>query len=678
MYKLNIFSQAGNTLRHLLSIIAIYLVFSTEIFAQVPPLLDRAYFFDDPEVASAKLSPDGAYVSFLKPLNGTKNIWIKRREAPFDDAIPVTEMTERPISSYFWSRDGKYLLFVMDQGGDENFNVFAVNVAKVSKGEGIKSKNLTQQDGVRTIIYHISRKHPDLLFVGLNIRDKSWHDLYSLRISTGELQLIRENSNRYSAWIFDHDDRLRVASRSDPNGNNELWRIESDGQTLLFSWTVFDQAIPYSFTKDNQYLYLSSNIGEGVDLLQLYQLNIESGDVELLEVDPDGKVDFGNLRISEKTLDILYTVYSEDRNRMYFKDSVFEQHFKKLKNKLGEKELSIINLSLDERFWLVNSYADVDPGTVYLYDMETEKLDFQYQVRPNLQPNFLSKMTSIRYPSSDGLEIQAYLTLPKGFGEKMLPLIVMPHGGPWARDYWGFDFGAQFIANRGYAVLQPNFRGSTGFGKQFLNAGNGEWGGLMQDDITWGVNHLIETGVVDPGRIGIFGISYGGYATLAGMAYTHDLYAAGASAVGPSNLNTLLNSIPPYWEGVRKQLYARMADPSTDSGREWLKKVSPLHAADQIKSPLMIIHGANDPRVSQAESEQIVDALRRRDFPVEYLLFPDEGHGIEQPLNIMVFTVALETFFSKHLGGRFQESMSDDLAQKLNEVTVNVSAHKAP
>jgi len=640
---------------------------------QVPPLIDREVFFDDPEISGARLSPDGSYISFLRPYKGTRNIWVKALDADFDSAIPVTAEAARPISSYFWSRDGKYLLYGMDKGGDENFNIYAVNPKEASEGVIPEARNITNMEGVQAHIYHISRNDHDLMFVGLNNRDRAWHDLYSLKISTGELKKIRENTNRYTSWIFDHDDNLRLASLSRIDGTNELYRLDEGGETLIYSWTVLQSAYPIGFKADNTNFYLVSNVGDDANFTQLYLMNVETGEKEFVEKDPENRADFGNIAISDKTLDVLFTSYTYERTKRYFKNKDFENHFNKVKKELGDVEISFFSPTSDEGFWLVSASSDVDPGTVYLYDATEGKLTFQYQLRPDLPSEHLSSMTSIIYPSSDGLEIQAYLLLPKGFGKKNLPLVVFPHGGPWARDYWGFDRYAQFLANRGYAVLMPNFRGSTGFGNDFLNAGNQQWGELMQDDKTWGVKHLIDKGIVDPERVAIFGISYGGYATLAGLAFTPEVYAAGVSSVGPSNLITLLNSIPPYWEGFRLELHARMADPSTAEGAEWLKKASPLNSADRIIAPLMVVQGQNDPRVIKAESDQIVVALRDRGFPVEYLNADDEGHGFARPVNNMAFIAAMERFLAEHVGGRFQETMTEEVAKRLAEITVDVS-----
>ena len=334
-------------------------------------------------------------------------------------------------------------------------------------------------------------------------------------------------------------------------------------------------------------------------------------------------------------------------------------------------EVTIAGGTNDDRKWMIVASGDTEPGARYIFDRDTKALTRQYQVFEKLPRQHLAGMKPIRYKSSDGLEIPAYLTLPKGPAPKNLPLLVIPHGGPWARDTFGYNALAQFFANRGYAVLSPNFRGSTGYGKKFLNAGNNEWGGKMQDDITFGVKHLVAEGVADPRRVAILGGSYGGYATLAGVAFTPDVYKAAVSIVGPSNLITLLDSIPPYWEAGRKMFHMRMGDPTTPEGKKQLERQSPLNSAAKIKTPLLVIQGANDPRVKKAESDQIVIALRDRGFPVEYIVAPDEGHGFARPVNNMAMYAGIEKFLWRHLGTRYQESVPREVSARLREITVD-------
>ena len=642
------------------------------------PLIDREIFFDNPEISGMQLSPDGFYISFLKPYNGTNNIWLKGINDPFDEAVPISQDSLRPISSYMWSRDGKFVLYVQDSGGDENYNIYAIDPTAATEEVIPEPRNLTNLEGIRVIIFDVPRTNHDLLYLGINNRDKAWHDLYSLQLSTGKLNLIRENTNRYTGWIFDNDAKLRLASRSRVDGTSELWRIDKVGETKLYESSIFETAYPISFKKDNRHFYIVSNVGEENNFTQLYQMDIKTGDMELIEGDPEGKADFGSLAISDKTLDILYTSYTDAYTRRYYKDKEFEERVKSIEAQFPNEKVSMYGATADENLWIVNVWSDVNPGETYIYNVETKELHFQNKLRPNLDKENLSPVKSITYNSSDGLEIQAYLTLPKGSSGKNLPLVVNPHGGPWARDRWGYNPYAQFLANRGYAVLQPNFRASTGFGKAFLNAGNKQWGDLMQDDITWGVKHLIDQGVVDKERVAIFGGSYGGYATLAGLAFTPDLYTCGVSVVGPSNLITLLNSLPPYWEAGRKTFYERMGDPNTPEGLEQIKRQSPLFSADKIVAPLLVVQGQNDPRVNKAESDQIVIALRDRGFPVEYLNAPDEGHGYARPVNNMAYIVAMERFLAKYLDGRYQESVTEPVAKRLEEITVDINSVELP
>ena len=650
------------------------------VWAQSPPLIDRELFFGDPEIAGAQISPDGAFIAFVKPFKGTRNIWVKKTADPFTDAKPITADTKRPIPSYFWSRDGKYILFVQDKAGDENYNVYAVNPADTpAAGQDVPTaRNLTDVKGVRAFIYSIPRTDPDAIFVGINDRDAAWHDLYKVKISTGERTLMRKNTERITAYVFDLKDQLRMAMRSAENGDTEILRVDADKFTKVYSCTVFEQCGPVRYHKDGQRVYFQTNKGSGVDLVGLELFNPATGQEELVESDPLKRVDFGNAVFSDVSDDLIATSYDDERERIYWKDKGFENDYKNLQKQLPGKEIGFVSSTKDEKLWIVAANSDTDPGSTYLFDRSTKKLTLQYQIREKLNRSYLAPMKAVRYPSSDGLEIPAYLTLPKGVEAKNLPAMIVPHGGPWGRDSWGYNSFAQFLANRGYAVLQPNFRASTGYGKKFLDAGNKQWGDKMQDDVTWGAKYLIAQGIADPKRVGIMGGSYGGYATLAGVAFTPDVYAAAVSIVGPSNLITLLESIPPYWEQARKLFFERMGDPNTPEGKVQLLRQSPLTAAAKIKTPLLVVQGANDPRVNKRESDQIVIALRDRGFPVEYLVAPDEGHGFARPVNNMAMFASAEKFLAKYLGGRYQETMTPEVSQRLKEINVDVKTVTMP
>ncbi|QJD77327.1 S9 family peptidase [Spirosoma rhododendri] len=640
--------------------------------AQQPALIDRQLIFGDPEISGAKLSPDGKFMSFIKPYKGTRNIWVKKTAEPFDAAKPMTADTTRPVRGYFWSRDGKYLLYSQDKGGDENFNVYAVNPAEILKpGQDVPTaRDLTQLKGVRVAIYNVPKTDPNALYIGLNDRDKAWHDLYKLNLATGEKTLLRKNTDRILGWNFDWNDKLRMASRSPQDGSTELLRVDGDSLVKIYSTTLEENSYVAGFQKDNKRAYLVSNKGNR-DLTQLLLFDPATGKEELVEMDPQKRVDFGELALSEVTHEPIFTAYTDDRLRRSWKDKSYEKDFAMMQAKLPGADLYPTSSTDDEQLWLISATSATDPGAVYLFDRKTKQFTLQYRPRPKLPVADLAPMTVVRYKSSDGLEIPAYLTLPKGVPAKNLPVIIFPHGGPWARDEYGYNAYHQFLANRGYAVLSPNFRASTGYGKAFLNAGNKQWGDKMQDDITWGVKYLVSQGIADPKRVGIMGGSYGGYATLAGVTFTPDLYAAAVAIVAPSNLITLLKSIPPYWEAGRKQFYERMGDPNTPEGKAQLERQSPLNSASKIKTPLMVVQGANDPRVNKAESDQIVVALRDRNYPVQYICAPDEGHGFARPVNNMAMLAAAEKFLAAQLGGRYQESMAADVAKRLTEITVD-------
>jgi dipeptidyl aminopeptidase/acylaminoacyl peptidase len=658
---------------------AAIVIFSFTASAQLPAMIDREVFFGNPEYAGAQISPDGKFISFLKPYKDVRNVWVKGVNEPFEKARPLTNEVKRPISSYFWSQDGKYILFTKDKDGDENFNVYAVNPneAATAGSEVPTAKNLTAATGVATQIYNVPESEPDFIYVGINDRDKSWHDLYKVQISTGTKTLLRENKDRITGWVFDNKDKLRLATRSTASGETEILRVDADKLAKIYDCGVFEGCGPLRFQKDDKRFYMETNKGDR-DLTQLVLFDPDTMKEELVEQDPMKRVDLGNVSFSEISKDIIATSYNDDRTRIYWKDKKYEDDYNLIKKQAGDSEIGIGSSTKDERKMIVSTFSDIDPGTVWIFDRDSKKLTKLYTAREKLPREALAPMKAVRYKSSDGLEIPAYLTLPKGVEAKNLPVVVVPHGGPWGRDSWGYNSFAQFLANRGYAVLQPNFRASTGYGKKFLDAGNLQWGDKMQDDITWGVKYLVEQGIADPKRVGIMGGSYGGYATLAGVTYTPDTYAAAVAIVAPSNLSTLLKSIPPYWESIRQVFYRRMGDPNTPEGKAQLDRQSPLFSANKIKTPLMVVQGANDPRVNKREADQIVIALRERNYPVEYLLADDEGHGFARPVNNMAMFAEGEKFLAKYLGGRYQETMTPEVAKRLKEITVDVKTVTLP
>ncbi len=639
------------------------------------PLIDRSLFFGNPDIEGGQLSPDGKFITFLKEFNGIMNVWIKEYDDPFDKAKPITD-SQRPLYGYSWTKDSRFILFVKDKDGDENLNIFAVDPFLAVDEEGIPTaRNLTSFKEVTAQIYAVSQNDPNLLLIGLNNRDPAWHDLYSLKISSGELEFIYENKDRITGYSFDWDDALRLLYRTDEKGNNTIlsWR-DGEPPQVIYETPVTEQAYVAGWNEDNSLAWLVSNKGE-VDLLTLYSLNPTTGEVEKVEDDPQKKVDFGSLRIDRNTRKIISSSYKDDRTRIYWRDKNWEGHYTFLKEKFPGREISYISSTKDYSKLLISVWGDRFAPDIYLFDTKIRQLIHQYTPRPQLKKieKWLAPMHSISYSSSDGLMITGYLTIPNEMESRNLPLVVLVHGGPKGpRDHWGYNPLVQFLANRGYAVLQPNFRASGGFGKSFMNAGDLQWGKLMQDDISWGVKHLLNEGVAEPSRVGIMGGSYGGYATLAGLAFTPELYACGVDIVGPSNIFTLLESIPPYWEAGRSFLYGMVGDPNTPEGRERIREASPLFSSDRINKPLLIIQGANDPRVKKAESDQIVIELRDKKKPVTYLLADDEGHGFAKPVNRMAMFAETEKFLSEFLGGRYQKEVPDDIKKRLKELTVDI------
>lgn len=641
--------------------------------AQLPPLIDRDLLFSEPDVSSLQISPDGTYLSFVQSVNGTPSLRVKKVHESFATARPVSEGGGRAPRNHFWSRDSKYVLFEQDVDGDENFAVYAADPVAASA-----PRNLTNVKGARAIVYATPAASPGTVYVGLNDRDRTWHDLYAIDISTGKRSLVRTNDLRATHWILDLHGKLRLAVRSAENGDTEILRLEDNGgSSKIYSCTVFETCYVLQFHEDGQRFYMRSNRGSDVTLARLVLIDAENGKESVVETDPEHRVDQQRAMFSPRTGELAATMYLDDMgSRWVWRDPAQKADFTVLQSKLPRRDLNITT-SADGKLWLVFAQADVEPGETYLFDTRTKQLTLQSRALENIPRASLAETTLITYPSSDGLRIPAYLTLPKGVEPKQLPVIVMPHGGPWARDSWSYTAFTQFFANRGIAVLQPNYRGSTGYGKTFLNAGNREWGEKMQDDITWGVRHLIAEGIADPKRVGMFGGSYGGYATLAGVAFTPDLYSAAVSLVGPSNLPAVVESLTEFAGPARSMFLERIGDPTTEEGRARLDRQSPLRSVSRIKTPLLIVHGANDPRVRQADSDALVAALSERGLPVEYLLLPDEGHvlgigrGFARQINNQAVFAAVEAFFAQRWRTRYQQAMKSEVARRLKEITVD-------
>jgi dipeptidyl aminopeptidase/acylaminoacyl peptidase len=521
---------------------------------------------------------------------------------------------------------------------------------------------------------------PNHILVAINDRDPRVHDVYRIDIRTGERELVRRNDENVVQWQADLQGNLRLGVRQMPDGGWEILRVDPDGLTQVYTCSWEESCGPIRFHRDGRRAYMVTN--RGVDLMQAILFDPATGEEELVDSDPEGQVDISGAAFSRATQELLATYYLGDRLRIYPKDAQFARDLERVRAAVPDGDINFGSRTRDDRFQLVSVTSDIDPGATYLYDQATGEVELLYRPRPDLPTEHLARMQPVRYTARDGIEIPAYLTLPRNVAPRNLPVIIFPHGGPWSRDTWGYNANAQFLANRGYAVFQPNFRGSTGYGKRFLNLGNEEWGtGTMQHDITDGVRWLIDRGIADPDRVGIYGGSYGGYATLAGVAFTPELYAVGVPYVAPSNLITLIESFPPYWEPIIRLWHLRLGNPGDPAQRQRLIAQSPLFSVDRIRAPLLVVHGANDPRVVQNESDQIVVALRDRGVDVDYLVAPDEGHGFARLENRLALAAEMERFLARHLGGRYQPSVSREIEERLRVLRVDVdtvTAHSTP
>ena len=602
--------------------------------AKLIPLKD---FFRNPEKSAYKISPDGKYYSFQAPYEKRMNIFVQ--EIGKKDAKRLTSETDRDISGYFWKND-KRILYLKDNGGDENYKLYGVNI------DGSNLKCLTDFPKVKTQVIDDLEDIPNEVIIGLNKRNPEIFDAYRLNIETGEMKMIAENPGNISGWMTDHDGKLRVATTTDGVNTSILYRPTENDKFKVVLTTNFKESLsPQFFTFDNKNVYAASNIGRDKSAIVIFDLSTGK---EVKEIYKNADYDVSDLSYSRKRKVLTDASYISWKNEQYFFDKETEKMYDRLKKELGEKEIYITGHTKAEDKFIIRTMSDRSKGTYYIYNKTSDKLDTIHTVAPWLDENDLAEMKPIEYKSRDGITIHGYLTLPKGKEAKLLPVVVNPHGGPWFRDVWGFNPEVQFLANRGYAVLQMNFRGSTGYGRHFFEISFKQWGLKMQDDISDGVKYLTEQGIADPKRVAIYGGSYGGYATLAGMTFTPDLYACGIDYVGVSNLFTFMKTIPPYWKQELEIMYEMVGDMEKDS--VLLRAASPVFHVDKIKSPLFIAQGANDPRVNKAESDQMVDALKKRGIAVEYLVKNNEGHGFHNEENRFEFYGDMEKFLAKYIG----------------------------
>ncbi len=615
------------------------------------PLIPRAKIFGNPTQTAGRLSPDGKWLSWIAPRDGVLNIYVAPATNP-KAAKALTAEKVRPIRQYFWSPDSKQILFINDKGGDENFLLYGVDVVSGAQ------RTLTPFEKTRVQIVGNSPLVRDRILVGVNNRDPKWHDVHSLDLATGKLTPVMMNTGGYAGFMADRNLVIRIATKPRADGGSEFYRVVNGKvDDKPFEEVALEDSqttSPAGFTSDGKTLYWIDSRGR--DTSALFAQDLATGKKTLLAESP--KADIGGALGNPKTGRVEAYAVNYLKNEWTALDPKVKGDLDFLKSNL-KGEIAVTSRTDADDKWLVAVDPVTAPSTTYLYDRKARKLTKLYVSRPELEGAPLAAMIPIEIKSRDGLNMVSYLTLPPGSDangdgrpEKPVPMVLLVHGGPWARDAYGYNGSHQWLANRGYAVLSTNFRASTGFGKKFLSAGNLMWGTKMHDDLLDAVDWAVARGVTTSDKVAIMGGSYGGYATLAGLAFTPERFACGVDIVGPSNLETLLKTIPPYWEAGKAQMYARMGNPTTPEGMALLKERSPLYKADRIKRPLLIGQGANDPRVNVAESEQIVNALKAKNIPVTYVVFPDEGHGFARPQNNIAFNAVAENFLAKCLGGR--------------------------
>jgi dipeptidyl aminopeptidase/acylaminoacyl peptidase len=611
-----------------------------------PELIPRAVLFGYPERTAPTLSPDGTRIAYLAPANGALAVWV--RTIGQDDDRVVAADPKRPIRSAFWAPDGARVLYLQDAGGDENFHLFAAD-----PGGETEPVDLTPYEGTRVAVQSIDLHRPERMLIATNRRNPQLFDVYRLDPRTGETALDTENPGMIAGFADDAEMIVRAGIVQHADASSELVvrdGVDAPWRTLVKFRADDGLPQPVGFTPDGKAVLVVTSADANAARLVRYDLARGSRG----EIAGDPSYDVANVVFSPKTKTPIAASVVRDRTEWIVLDPAYADDFTALARQIPG-DVGIDSIDRDDRTWLLSSLVDAGSPSYWSYDRTTQRATKLFATRPALERYTLASMTPITYPARDGLTIHGYLTVPAGVEPKGLPAIVLVHGGPWARDTWGYNGTVQWLANRGYAVLQPNFRGSTGYGKAFVNAGDQQWAGAMHDDLLDAKAWLVERGIADPARVGIMGGSYGGYATLAALAFSPGAFACGIDIVGPSNLNTLLGSIPPYWETLRATFTRRMGESET-----FLAEQSPLHKADAISVPLLIGQGANDPRVKIAESDQIVTAMRARNLPVTYVVFEDEGHGFARPENAKRFNAAVEAFLRDTLGGRAEAPGPDE------------------
>jgi len=608
-----------------------------------PELIPRSVLMGNPEKARARLSPDGTMIAYIAPYEDVLNVWV-RTVGQEDDRV-VTQDANRGIFRYFWAQDGSRIMYLQDRDGDENWRLYDVDL------ETGEERDLTPYEGVQVRIMEVNKRHPETIVIAMNQQDPRLHDVYKLDLDTAELTMAARNPGNIVGWVLDYDMNVLGAMATTPTGDIDLMvrETEDDNWEKFLTWGSEDNmsSYPVTFSMDGGSLLMvdSRNANAG----RLVSLDLDTKELEIIAEDP--QYDVSDLMLHPDTYEVEAVCFTKDKNEWTVIDESVAADFEAV-GSLDDGEFSITSFDNDYETWLVAFVQDDGPVSYWIYDRETKEGEFLFNHRDDLCNYTLAPMEPVSFTSRDGMTIHGYVTFPPDKPRRSLPLVLNVHGGPWYRDTWGYNPEAQWLANRGYICLQVNFRGSTGYGKEFLNAGNKEWGRKMQNDLTDAVNWAVDQGYADPEKVAIYGHSYGGYAALVGATFTPDLFTCAISGMGPSNLMTFINSVPPYWTTMLEMMYERIGDPRTE--QELLRERSPLFKVDEIKIPMLIVQGANDVRVKQAESEQIVAAMEEKGLDVKYIVFDDEGHGFVKPDNRLAFYADAEEFLAKHLGGRFE------------------------
>ncbi len=611
----------------------------------LPKLIPRDVVFGNPEKARATVSPDGKMLAYLAPVDDMLNVWVKTIGK--DDDRPVTSDTERSIVRYIWGPGSERVLYLQDAGGNENWRLYSVHL------ETGQVQDFTPYEDVQVHIVVWDKNFPNDLLISMNKDDVRLHDVYHLDLTTGDLEMIAKNPGNFVEWLADRDMTIRGGIAPTPEGGF-MFMIRDDETAdwrPFIEWGAEDalSSYPISFSRDGAFVYMTDS--REANAGQLVKADAATGEVvKVIASDP--QYDVGNVMFDKDTYEPQAVVVVKERDEWRILDETLAADFEALW-KLDEGDLFITSRDNESKTWIVGFTKDDGPVSYYTYDRETKKGTFLFFHRPSLNEYTLAPMEPVSYTARDGMAIHGYITYPPGLERAGLPMVLLVHGGPWHRDTWGYNPEAQWMANRGYICLQINFRGSTGYGKDYLNAGNKEWGGRMHDDLIDGVNWTVDEGLADPEKIAIYGGSYGGYAALVGATFTPDVFACAVAAMGPSNLITFIETIPPYWTPLLSLMYERVGNPETEA--DFLESRSPLFKVDAIEIPILIAQGANDVRIKASESEQIVEAMRERGIDYEYMVFEDEGHGLLIEANRIKFYAAVEKFLSEHVGGRYEE-----------------------